>query len=182
MVPAAAWGAAGGTTTLAAAAPVVQRTARDEHRRMTASLYDALGGGPAVRRLAEAWHRRCLADPIVSHAFSHGFHERHTDRLAAYWAEALGGPPDFTTRFGTHEAVLRLHAGNGEHREMDERAVACFVAALDDAEVPDDPVVRRSVTDWFATATDAMAAHPGSPDDVPRGAPFPRWPWDGSSR
>jgi hemoglobin len=145
---------------------------------MTGTIYDALGGDPGVLRLAEAWHERCLADPVVSHAFSHGFHERHTDRLAAYWTEALGGPPAFTSRYGTHEAVLRLHAGNGEHREMDERAIACFVAALDDAQVPDDARLRRSLIDWFTDATTAMSAHPRFPDDVPPDTPFsPHWSW-----
>ena len=45
-------------------------------------------------RLAEAWHKRVLEDEVVSHAFSHGYHAEHTERLAAYWAEALGGPAD----------------------------------------------------------------------------------------
>jgi hemoglobin len=29
-----------------------------------------------------------MADEIVSHAFSHGFHPQHSERLAAYGAEA----------------------------------------------------------------------------------------------
>jgi hemoglobin len=33
-----------------------------------------------------------MADDVVGHAFSHGFHPQHVERLAAYWAEALGGP------------------------------------------------------------------------------------------
>ena len=49
--------------------------------------------GPGLLRLAEAWHERVMVDEIVGHAFSHGFHPDHTERLAAYWAEALGGPP-----------------------------------------------------------------------------------------
>src|SRR6516225_208991 len=52
----------------------------------------AAGGMDGLRRLAAAWHRRVMADDVVSHAFSHGFHPQHTERLAAYWAEALGGP------------------------------------------------------------------------------------------
>jgi hemoglobin len=160
---------------------VVRVTGRREHRLMTATLYQALGGAPVLLRLAEAWHRRCLADPVVSHAFSHGLHERHSDRLAAYWAESLGGPAEFTSRIGSHEDVLRLHAGNGEHPEMDQRAIACFTAALDDALVPDDPAVRRSLTAWFTAATIALAAHPRSPEDVESGAPFPHWSWDGPS-
>ena len=57
------------------------------------SVYDAAGGDEGLLRLAGAWHERVMADEIVSHAFSHGFHPQHTERLAAYWAEALGGPP-----------------------------------------------------------------------------------------
>ena len=51
------------------------------------TIFDAAGGEDALLRLADAWHARCLADPIVSHAFSHGYHPQHTERLAAY----LGG-------------------------------------------------------------------------------------------
>ena len=60
------------------------------------SLYEAAGGSDGLRRLALAWHERVLADEVVSHAFSQGYHPEHTERLAAYWAEALGGPKTYT--------------------------------------------------------------------------------------
>jgi hemoglobin len=63
---------------------------------MTQTIYEVAGGRQAFLDLAHAWHARCLADPIVSHAFSHGYHPQHSERLGAYWAEALGGPPDYT--------------------------------------------------------------------------------------
>ena len=56
------------------------------------TVYEAAGGAGGLLRLANAWHDRVMADEVVSHAFSHGFHPEHTQRLAAYWAEALGGP------------------------------------------------------------------------------------------
>lgn len=90
------------------------------------SVYEATGGSEALIALAHAWHRRCLADPVVSHAFSHpGQHPEHTERLAAYWGEALGGPPAYTDLAVDESHVLRLHAGNGDHQEMDERAQTC---------------------------------------------------------
>src|SRR5579871_3500263 len=73
----------------------------------TKSVYEAAGGMEGMRRLAAAWHRRVMADEVVSHAFSHGFHPDHTERLAAYWVEALGGPNDYSTAFGTETAVVR---------------------------------------------------------------------------
>ena len=95
-------------------------------------MYDAAGGLDGLLRLAEAWHRRVLADEVVSHAFSHGYRADHSERLAAYWAEALGGPPLYTGVFGDETAVVRMHSGNGPHEEMDRRAIACFDQALVD--------------------------------------------------
>jgi hemoglobin len=48
------------------------------------SVYEAAGGSAGLRRLAEAWHARVMADEIVSHAFSHGFDPQHTERLAEH--------------------------------------------------------------------------------------------------
>lgn len=144
-----------------------------------ASLFDALGGAPGVLRLAHAWHERVLADDVVGHAFSHGFHPRHTERLAAYWGEALGGPPTYSQLYGSESSVVRMHSGNGPHEEMDRRAVACFDAALDDIGVG-DPDLRTALHDYFAWATTAtMAAYPETADDVPGDLRIPEWSWEG---
>ena len=144
------------------------------------SIYEAAGGRPAFHALAHAWHQRCLADPVISHAFSHGdLHPEHTARLASYWAETLGGPADYTSTMGDESDVLRMHSGNGEHLEMDERAQLCFAQALDDAGLPDDERLRTTLREWFRWATAGMARHPDSADDVPAGLPMPHWTWDG---
>jgi hemoglobin len=144
------------------------------------SLYEAAGGDEGVLRVAEAWHRRVLADEVVGHAFSHGFRADHTARLAAYWAEALGGPQAYSSTYGDETFVVRLHSGNGRHEEMDRRAIACFDAALEDAGLASDEVLRQALHDYFAWATTtSMAAYPESPDEVPAGLRIPRWSWDG---
>jgi hemoglobin len=48
------------------------------------TVFEAAGGEEGLRRLAHAWHTRVMADEVVSHAFSHGFHPQHVERLAAY--------------------------------------------------------------------------------------------------
>lgn len=96
------------------------------------SVYEAAGGSDGMLRLAEAWHARVMADEVVSHAFSHGFHPQHSQRLAAYWGEALDGPAAYSGACGDETAVVRIHSGNGPHEEMDRRAIACFDQALQD--------------------------------------------------
>ena len=94
------------------------------------TVYEAAGGTEGLLRLARAWHTRVMADGEVSHAFSHGYHPQHAERLAAYWAEALGGPAAYSGVYGDETSVVRLHSGNGPHEEMDRRAIACFDQAL----------------------------------------------------
>ena len=143
------------------------------------SVYAAAGGDEGVLRLATAWHRLVLADEVVSHAFSHGFHPEHTARLAAYWAEAWGGPATYSQMYGDETTVVRMHSGNGVHEEMDRRAIACFDRALDETGLTAEPL-RRVLHDYFAWATTtSMGGYPASADDVPGGLAIPRWSWDG---
>jgi hemoglobin len=147
---------------------------------MTESVYEAAGGTDGILRLAAAWHARVMADEVVSHAFSHGFHPEHTERLAAYLAEALGGPKTYSERHGDETSVVRIHSGNGIHEEMDQRAIACFDQALVDVGLADDDRLRAALHDYFAWATTTtMARYHRSPDDVPTGLTIPVWSWDG---
>lgn len=146
---------------------------------MGESLYDAAGGRDGLLALAHAWHARCLADPVVSHAFSHGYREDHSERLAAYWGQALGGPTEFTDTMADESHVVRLHSGNGPHEEMDRRALDAFVLALDDAGLPADPRLRQALTDYFAWGIGYLSSYHESADDVPAGLTLPTWSWDG---
>lgn len=144
------------------------------------SLFDSVGGMDGLRRLAAAWHERVLADPIVSHAFSHGFAHDHTERLAAYWAEALGGPQLYSSAYGGETSVVRLHSGNGPHDDMDQQAIACFDLALADIGWPVDGALGAALHDYFAWATTTtMSRYHHSADDVPDDLPFPHWSWNG---
>lgn len=143
------------------------------------TLYEAAGGSDGVLRLAAAWHERVLADEVVEHAFSHGFRPDHTERLAAYWAEALGGPDTYSRTYGDETKVVRMHSGNGPHDEMDSRAIACFDVALVDAGIA-DARLRQVLHDFFAWATrETMGRYHASADEVPDGLTIPRWSWEG---
>ncbi len=144
------------------------------------TVYEAAGGVDGLLRLAGAWHGRVMADEVVSHAFSHGFHPEHTERLAAYWAEALGGPMTFSAEYGEETSVVRMHSGNGPHDEMDRRAIACFDLAMADVGLADDERFRQVLHDYFAWATTTtMSRYHRSADDVPDGLDIPHWSWAG---
>jgi hemoglobin len=144
------------------------------------TLYEYAGGAPALLRLAAAHHARCLADPELNHPFSHaGLDPRHVERLAAYWGEVLGGPPEYSRLPASQSGVLQLHAGNGEMGDLGRRFVDCFVAAADDAGLPADAEFRGALRAYMEWAVDDVLAYSAEDAVVPAGRPMPRWTWEG---
>jgi hemoglobin len=147
------------------------------------TVHEAIGGDDIVLDLAKAWHTRVMADEVVSHAFSHGFHSEHTERLAAYWAEALGGPTRYSELYGNESAVVRMHSGHGPHEEMDRRAIDCFDEALVEVGLAADDRLRQVLHNYFEWATTTtMSRYHQSEEDVPGGLSIPHWSWDGLVR
>ncbi len=140
------------------------------------SLFDAAGGSEAMLALARTWHRLCLDDPLASHPFSHGdLHPQHVERLAAYWAEAIGGPADYTSSMGDHAEVMRIHGCNGPHPELDARTIELFVQALDDIPIPEP--ARPPLEAYFREMVARMAAYDETAGDASE--PLPHWSWSG---
>ena len=151
-----------------------------QHRPVQ-TVYEAAGGSEGILRLAHAWHARVLADEVVNHAFSHGYHPQHTERLAAYWIEALGGPADYSEHLGDETSVVqdpqrpRSARGNGSagpssaSTKPSQTSVWTATRRL-----------RQVLHDYFSWATTTtMARYPDSADDVPDGLAMAHWSWEG---
>ena len=91
----------------------------------------------------------------------------------------MGGPPEYSNGCGDQSSMLQLHAGNGDMSDLGQRFVACFVAAADDANLPEDREFRgalRSYMEWAVAGILVL----GPPDtQVPNDLQVPRWTWDG---
>ena len=147
---------------------------------MRPTLYEFAGGEPAFLALARAHHARCLADPELNHPFSHeDQHPQHVERLAAYWAEALGGPRRYSEECGDQSGVLQMHAGNGDMGDLGERFVRCFDLAVEDAGLPEDPDFRAAMHAYMVWAVDDVLIYSPQDSVVPSGERMPRWGWDG---
>jgi hemoglobin len=142
-------------------------------------MFEFAGGEPAFRALAAAHHERCLQDPELSHPFSHGVNPQHVERLAAYWAEVFGGPARYSESHGGHSAMLGIHAGEGAGDEYGPRFVACFMQALDDARLPDDPDFRASLHAYIESAVQEVLSYAPPGTQVPARLLVPRWSWNG---
>jgi hemoglobin len=148
---------------------------------MRPTLYEFAGGDQAFIKLAAAHHARCLADPELNHPFSHpDQNPQHVERLAAYWAQVMGGPPAYTREWGGDQAFLvHMHAGNGDMSDLGRRFTDCFMLAADDAGLPGDPEFRAALRGYMEWAVgDVALSHPDD-TDVPADLKIPAWSWDG---
>ena len=134
------------------------------------SLYEALGGFDRILALTRRWHELCLQDPEAAHPFEHELHPYHDERLAAYLAEAFGGPKLYSAGYGDESYVQQLHACNGVHIELDEACLAAFDRALEEVEMKGEARIRASA--YFRRATEGQRAWSGQDVKVPAGLPF----------
>jgi hemoglobin len=143
------------------------------------SIFEFAGGEPAFLALATAHHELCLRDPVLNHPFSHPGHPEHVARLGSYWAEVFGGPPRYSQSCGGHSAMLYLHSSTGAETDLGERFVRCFVAAADDAGLPEDAEFRAALRSYMEWAVGEVLAYSPRDSRVPAGLPVPHWSWDG---
>jgi hemoglobin len=143
------------------------------------SIYEFAGGDAAFLALAAAHHERCLHEPEISHAFSHGFNPAHIQHLAFYWAEVFGGPARYSASLGGHSAMLEMHARTGAADDWGQRFLGCFVQAVDDAGLPDDPELRGALRSYMEAATREVMSYSALESQVAKDLPVPHWGWNG---
>jgi hemoglobin len=62
------------------------------------SLYERVGGDPAMRAVMDGLYARVVADPVLAPIFERVNIERHSLRAAAFVAAATGGPTPWAGR------------------------------------------------------------------------------------
>ncbi|WP_371482589.1 group II truncated hemoglobin [Kitasatospora sp. NBC_00315] len=145
----------------------------------TESLYDAIGGTEALRRLSSTFYDAVLADPLLAPVFA-GFTRTHTEHVAVWLAEIFGGPARFTAELGGHQALLRSHLGLSITEGQRARWMELMAGAVE-RELPADALLRRRVLEYFDWGTRIARDVSTSPagEDLGDPGPTPRWGWDG---
>jgi hemoglobin len=143
------------------------------------TLYESLGGMPALCRLSDAFYERVLADELLAPVFAN-FSPRHVEHVAVWLAEVFGGPTAFTTTLGGHQSLLRSHLGLGIRNEHRQRWLELMSAAVDDV-LPDSPDLHAPLMSYFewGTAIAQEVSQDPAGTDLGDPGPTPRWSREG---
>jgi hemoglobin len=95
------------------------------------SIYEAIGGEPALVAVVDDFYVRVLADPQLSGFFAGTNMAKLKGRQVEFFAAALGGP-DYYRGLGMRE----VHAGRGISQADFDRVAVHLTTALAAADVP----------------------------------------------
>jgi hemoglobin len=143
------------------------------------SLYDHAGGEPGLHRLEQTFYDKVLRDPLLKPLFGDG-QPQHVEHLTMFTAESFGGPDRFSRELGFAH-LIAVHRGLKISEEQRERFVELYLAALDEAGMPDDPPFREAVREHveFGTEVAKQNSNAETDEQLHPLREVPRWTWAG---
>jgi hemoglobin len=140
------------------------------------SLYEWIGGMPALERLTQQFYTNVLEDPLLRPIFAH-MDASHPQYVAQFLAEVFGGPASYTTTRGGHPHMLAQHLERHLTQQQRQRWVQLLLEAADATALPDDPEFRSAFVAYieWGTRLAVINSQPGAQADP--NAPMPRWGW-----
>jgi len=144
------------------------------------TLYEHAGGEEAIHHLEEIFYASVLADPLLQPLFGAG-QPHHVDHLTAFTSESFGGPDRFTRELGGFDGLIAAHRHKHISEEQRQRFVELYLAALDQAGLPDDPAFREAVREHveFGSQVAVQNSHAETDDELHPLREVPHWTWAG---
>ena len=141
------------------------------------TLFEHAGGEEALHRLEQIFYDSVLRDPLLQPLFGAG-QPHHVEHLTMFTAETFGGPDRFTRELG-FQHLIDVHRGLRITEEQRRRFVELYLAALDEARMPDDEPFRAAVREHveFGTQVAMQNSNATSDDELHPLRTVPHWTW-----
>jgi hemoglobin len=140
------------------------------------TLFEWVGGAPALERLMAEFYRRVRADDLLAPLFR-GMAEDHPHHVAIWFGEVFGGPKAYSAERGGFERMRSRHVGRRIRPEQRARWVSLMLEAADEVGLPNDAEFRSAFmayVEWGSRR--AMANSQPGATLSPR-TTIPHWGW-----
>jgi hemoglobin len=140
------------------------------------SLYEWVGGIEALNRLTSRFYEHVRDDALLGPVFAH-MGPDHPTHVAAFLAEVLGGPPNYSEHHGGHPHMIRQHLNRHLAQDQRRRWVSLLLETADELSIPEDPEFRSALVGYleWGSRLAVINSQPGAAAD--QNAPMPRWGW-----
>jgi hemoglobin len=140
------------------------------------TLYEWVGGIDALNRLTKRFYEHVNDDALLQPVFAH-MDAAHSEHVAAFLAEVLGGPASYSAQHGGHPHMIRKHLDRHLTQEKRRRWVELLLSTADELGLPDDPEFRSALVGYleWGSRLAVINSQPGASAD--QDAPMPLWGW-----
>jgi len=140
------------------------------------TLYEWLGGAAALERLMTRFYERVRQNEILAPIFAQmgSDHPRH---VAAFLAEVLGGPNEYSARQGGHPHMIRRHLDRHLTQQQRREWVALLLDTADELKMPEDPEFRSALVGYLEWGSRLAVINSQAGATVDEHAPMPKWGW-----
>src|SRR5262249_18266066 len=140
------------------------------------TLYEWMGGMPAIERLLKTFYERVPKDPVLAPIFAE-MNPHHAQHVAKFVAEGFGGPKAYSDERGGHPNMVRRHFGRMLTDAQRKRWLMVLLECADDLKIPDDPEFRSALVAYleWGSRLAVINSQPGATADD--AAPMPKWGW-----
>lgn len=142
----------------------------------TPSLYEWMGGKPALDAMLVRFYERVAQDALLAPVFAQ-MSPDHAAHVSAFIGEVFGGPPHYSESFGGHPNMIRHHLGRALDETKRKRWVDLLCESANELHVPDDPEFRSAFVAYleWGSRLAVINSQPGT--DVDADQPMPKWGW-----
>jgi hemoglobin len=143
----------------------------------TPSIVDWIGGPDAIARWLDVFYDEVERDPLLAPVFGGSVTEEHRVHVTSWWVEVMGGPAEYSERYGGYEHMLAKHRHLSISAEQRLRFVTLLSAAADTAGIPGDPEARAALMGYAEWGSRLAVENSAATADPVPAAPVPRWGW-----
>ena len=140
------------------------------------TLYAWLGGIEALERLTTRFYERVPDNPALAPIFAH-MKAEHAKHVAAFLAEVLGGPAEYSAAHGGHPHMIRQHLNRHLTQAQRREWVALLLDTADELRMPDDPEFRSALVGYLEWGSRLAVLNSQEGAVATEDAPMPKWGW-----
>lgn len=143
---------------------------------MAPTLYEWMGGLPAITKMLATFYQRVPADPVIGPVFA-DMPPDHAAHVAAFVAEVFGGPKAYSGERGGHPHMLQRHLGRALTEVQRKRWLDLLLACADEVGIPSDPEFRSAFVAYleWGSRLAVLNSQPGA--EVTFDGSMPAWGW-----
>jgi hemoglobin len=142
----------------------------------TPTLFEWIGGMPALDRLTERFYARVSQNRILAPVFGR-MPANHPHHVALFLAQIMGGPAEYSDRHGGHPHMVEQHLNRRLTQEQRRQWIGLLLDTADEVGVPDDPEFRSAFVGYleWGSRLAVINSQPGAAADP--AASMPTWGW-----